>query len=154
MYEYIRNTPAVSDVVISGGDSYYLQPQQLHDVCKTLLDIPNVRRIRIATKGLAVCPSRIMDPNDQWTDELIWVSNYGRKMGKTVAVHTHFNHPNEITWITKVATQKLFAAAVTVRNQAVLIKGVNDNLETMSALIRDLSDINVLPVSTRSTLQL
>lgn len=144
--EYIKETPEIQDIVVSGGDSYYLIPEQLKYVGESLLNINHVRRFRFATKGLAVTPSRILDPNDTWTDTLIHLSNLGRKTGKHVAVHTHFNHPNEFSWVTREAAQKLFANGVTVRNQSVLLKGVNDSVPTMSALIRELADSNIKPV--------
>ncbi|KAF2215652.1 hypothetical protein CERZMDRAFT_65121 [Cercospora zeae-maydis SCOH1-5] len=145
MFEYIESTPAIQDVVVSGGDSYYLQPEQLQLVGKRLLQIPHVQRIRFATKGLAVCPMRITDRSDGWTDTFISISNLGRSIGKQVAMHTHFNHPREITWATERAARYLFERGVTVRNQSVLLKGVNDDLHTMSTLIRKLADLNVQP---------
>lgn len=66
-------------------------------------------------------------------------------MGKQVAMHTHFNHPNEITWATERAAKFLFQRGVIVRNQSVLLKGVNDDVETMGSLIRRLADLNVQP---------
>ena len=79
MFDYIASTPALSDIVISGGDAYYLTPDQLYDIGTRLLAIPHIRRFRFATKGLAVCPSRILDPTDSWTSALVAVSNAGRK---------------------------------------------------------------------------
>jgi lysine 2,3-aminomutase len=108
--------------------------------------MPNIRRIRFASKGLDVAPARILDDSDGWASALIDVSNKGRLAGKAVALHTHFNHPNEISWITELAAQKLFQAGVMVRNQAVLLRGVNDDLSTMSSLIHKLADINITPV--------
>lgn len=145
MFNYIVSTPTLSDIVVSGGDAYYLTPDQLYDIGMRLLAIPHIKRFRFATKGLAVCPSRILDPADSWTSALIAVSNAGRKMGKMVAMHTHFNHPDEITWVSRAASQKLFAAGVMVRNQTVLLRGVNDNLATMKALIHGLADMTVTP---------
>jgi lysine 2,3-aminomutase len=145
MFDYIASTPALSDIVISGGDAYYLTPDQIYDIGTRLLAIPHIRRLRFATKGLAVCPSRILDPTDSWTSALIAVSNAGRKSGKMVAVHTHFNHPAEITWVSRAASQKLFAAGVVVRNQTVLLRGVNDDLGTMKALVRGLADMTITP---------
>jgi lysine 2,3-aminomutase len=147
VFEYIENTPALQDIVVSGGDAYYLSPDQLYDIGKRLIEIPHIRRFRFASKGLAVCPARIIDPVDSWTAALIAVSNLGKAKGKAVALHTHFNHPNEITWVTKLAAQRLFKEGVTVRNQSVLLRGVNDNVATMSALIRKLADNNINPVS-------
>lgn len=94
-----------------------------------------------------MCPSRILDQEDRWTDALIHVSNFGRKRYKTVALHTHFNHPNEITWITQEAAQKLYRSCIIVRNQTVLLRGINNDLRTMKQLIRDLADMNIQPVS-------
>jgi lysine 2,3-aminomutase len=145
MLEYIAATPVIQDVVVSGGDSYSLMPQHLAMIGSRLLDIPHIRRFRIATKGLCVSPSRTLDPNDAWTDEMIKLSNEGRKRGKHVALHTHFQHPNEFSWVSREAAQKLFANGVTVRNQSVLLKGVNDDVDTMKALIRELGDNNIQP---------
>lgn len=145
MFQYIDRTPAIQDVVVSGGDSYYLQPEQLHMVGKRLLQIPHVQRIRFASKGLAACPMRIFDRDDSWTDVFVGLSNLGRSIGKQVAMHTHFNNPQEITWTTERAARYLFERGVTVRNQTVLLKGVNDDLATMSALIRKLADLNIQP---------
>jgi lysine 2,3-aminomutase len=146
-FDYIERTPAITDIVVSGGDCYYLQPEQLYDIGSRLISIPHIRRFRFATKGFGVCPSRILDPDDSWTSALIAVSNLAKKKGKSVAVHTHINHPVEITWVTTAAMQKLFEAGVTVRNQTVLLKGVNDNVSTMKALIRGLANVNIIPVS-------
>ena len=146
MFEYIQQTPSLNDVVISCGDSYFLQPGQLRFVGERLLSIPHIQRIRFASKGLAVCPSRILDQSDEWAEALIAVSQRGRKCGKSVALHTHFNHPSEINWVTAQACQKLFAAGVTVRNQSVLLRGVNNDFATMRALVRELAELNVQPV--------
>ncbi|KAH9818127.1 Lysine 2,3-aminomutase [Teratosphaeria destructans] len=145
MFEYIERTPAVQDVVVSGGDSYYLTPDNLRRIGERLLSIRHVKRFRFATKGMAVCPSRILDPSDDWTEAFIELSERGRSMGKQVAMHTHINHPSEITWVTEEAARYLFKRGVTVRNQSVLLRGVNDDLTTMSTLIRKLADLNIQP---------
>ncbi|KAJ5154616.1 Lysine-2-3-aminomutase family [Penicillium coprophilum] len=146
MFDYISQTTAVTDVVVSGGDSFFLEPAQLREIGHKLLEIEHVRRIRFASKGLAVCPSRILHPNDKWTEALIETSELGRKLGKSVALHTHFNHPQEISWITERAAQRLFENAITVRNQTVLLHGVNNDVDTMKLLIRRLADNNIQPV--------
>ncbi|KJX93231.1 l-lysine 2 3-aminomutase like protein [Zymoseptoria brevis] len=145
MFEYIEKNPSVQDVVVSGGDAYYLQPEQLQLIGERLLAIPHIKRFRFATKGLAVCPMRITDHNDRWSDVFIDMSNKGRNLGKQVAMHTHFNHTNEITWATEQAARHLFERGVIVRNQSVLLRGVNDTVETMSTLIRKLADLNIQP---------
>ncbi|KAG6362097.1 hypothetical protein INS49_010326 [Diaporthe citri] len=132
-------------LVISGGDSFYIQPEHIRTIGDRLINIPHIRRFRFASKGLAVAPMRFVDPVDDWTNALIGVSQKARNAGKSMALHTHFNHPNEFSWVTEAAAQKLYAAGVTVRNQTVLLKGVNDDVHTMSTLIRKLADNNVTP---------
>lgn len=97
MFRYIETTTALQDIVISGGDSYHLNPEDIIEIGERLLSIPHIRRFRFATKGLAVCPSRILDPKDTWTSAVVQISDEGRTLGKSVALHTHFNHPNDIT---------------------------------------------------------
>ncbi len=145
MLEHIAHHPEIQDVVVSGGDSYYLAPDHLHMICDRLLEMPNIKRIRFATKGLAVNPARILDFTDGWTDAFIAICQKGRSMGKQVAMHTHFNHSREITWTTELAARYLFEQGVIVRNQTVLLKGVNDDVDTMSSLIRMLADLNIQP---------
>ncbi|OJJ95803.1 hypothetical protein ASPACDRAFT_126620 [Aspergillus aculeatus ATCC 16872] len=145
MFDYIAQTPAVTDVVVSGGDTFFLEPLQLREIGDQLLSLENVRRIRFASKGLSVCPSRILDPDDEWANTLIALSEQGRAQGKSIALHTHFNHPQEISWISEQAAQHLFRHAVTVRNQTVLLNRVNNDVHTMKRLIRTLADINVQP---------
>jgi len=144
---YIASQPTLVDIVVSGGDSYYLSPEHLAQIGERLVAMPNIRRFRFASKGLAVAPTRILDASDGWTDALVHVSDVARRAGKGMAVHTHFNHPSEISWITRQASRKLLEKGVTVRNQTVLLRGVNDDFETMSKLIRELADNNISPVS-------
>jgi lysine 2,3-aminomutase len=109
-----------------------------------LLAIPHVRRMRFATKGPAVMPMKILT-DDAWTDALTAIVERGRKIGKEVVLHTHFNSPNEISWITQQAMNRLFERGIYVRNQSVLIRGVNDDIETMTTLVKRLEYINVHP---------
>jgi lysine 2,3-aminomutase len=143
-FEYIASRPELEDIVVSGGDSYNLRASQIRHIGETLLAMPNILRIRFATKGPAVMPQKILT-DDEWFSELSWVVEHGRKLHKEVVVHTHFNHPNEITAITKRAMDRLFERGITVRNQTVLQRGVNDRVETMRDLIRRLSYCNVHP---------
>jgi lysine 2,3-aminomutase len=143
-FAYIESRPELEDIVISGGDAYQLSPKNITAIGDALLAIDHVRRLRFATKGLAVMPSKILTDH-AWTDALIGVVERGRRLGKEVVVHTHFNHPKEISSITQRAVDVLFQRGVTVRNQSVLIRGVNDSSATMSLLVRRLSYINVHP---------
>jgi lysine 2,3-aminomutase len=143
-FAYLLSRPEVEDVVVSGGDSYFLSPNNLRRIGETLLAIPHLRRIRFASKGPAVMPMKILT-HDAWVDALVAVSDRGRALGKEVALHTHFNHPREITAITGEAMNRLFQRGVKVRNQSVLIRGVNDNARTLTTLVRRLSYVNVQP---------
>ena len=143
-FAYIASRPELEDIVISGGDTYQLAPKNITAIGEALLAIPHVRRMRFATKGPAVMPMKILTDH-AWTDALVGVVDAGRKLGKEVVVHTHFNSPNEITAITARAMGLLFERGVTVRNQSVLIRGVNDDAETMRLLVKRLSYINVHP---------
>jgi len=143
-FAYIASRPEIEDVVVSGGDAYMLAPNRLKLIGETLLSIPHIRRMRIATKGPAVMPMKILS-DVNWSNALIDIVKLGREKGKEVALHTHFNSANEITEITRQAMLHLFKNGVTVRNQSVLIKGVNDTFESMVHLIKKLSYMNVQP---------
>ncbi len=144
IFAYIASRPELEDIVISGGDSYNLRDDQITEIGNRLLDIPNVRRMRFATKGPAVMPQKIL-ADDKWFEALVSVVHRGRTMAKEVVLHTHFNHPNEITDITRRAMNRLHAEGVTVRNQSVLQRGVNDSVETMQLLVKRLGYLNVQP---------
>jgi len=144
VFAYIASRPEIEDVVISGGDSYQLSAKNVTLIGESLLAIPHVRRMRFATKGLAVMPMKILtDP--AWTDALVGVVDRGRSLGKEVVVHTHFNHPNEISAITQRAATVLFERGVYVRNQSVLMRGVNDDVATMLLLVKRLEYVNIHP---------
>jgi lysine 2,3-aminomutase len=143
-FDYIRSRPELEDIVVSGGDAYNLRASQVRQIGETLLAMPNILRLRFATKGPAVMPQKLLS-DDEWLGELTWVVERARSLHKEVVVHTHFNHPNEITEITKRAMDVLFARGITVRNQSVLQRGVNDTVPAMRELVRRLSYCNVHP---------
>lgn len=142
--QYVAERPEVEDVVVSGGDCYRLKPDQIRHLGERLLAMPNIRRFRFATKGIAVQPMKILTDH-AWTDAVTDVVDQGRKLHKEVVIHTHFNHPNEITGITQRACELLMERGITVRNQSVFQRGVNDTGEVMTELVRKLSFVNVHP---------
>jgi lysine 2,3-aminomutase len=143
-FAYIASRSELEDVVVSGGDAYQLKPSKLTEIGEALLAMPNVRRIRFASKGPAVMPQKILT-DIAWRDALAAVVEKGRMLHKEVVLHTHFNHPNEITYVTELAMNALMERGITVRNQSVLQRGVNDSVETMTTLIKRLSYVNVHP---------
>jgi lysine 2,3-aminomutase len=141
-FDYIASRPELEDIVISGGDAYQLAPKSLTTIGEALLAIPHVRRMRFATKGPAVMPMKLLSDR-AWLDALTSIVEKGRKLYKEVVVHTHFNNPNEISWITQKGMNLLFERGITVRNQSVLIRGVNDDPEVMQLLVKRLGFLNV-----------
>ncbi len=144
VFAYIASRPELEDIVISGGDAYMLAPPHLRQIGETLLDIPHVRRIRFATKGPAIMPMKVLT-HHEWTDTLVDLVEKGRARHKEVCLHTHFNTTNEISKISLDAMNLLFERGVKVRNQAVMIRGVNDTPDEMIHLVRKLSFMNVQP---------
>lgn len=143
-YQYIRSRPELEDIVISGGDAYQLRATQLEEIGEALLAMPNVRRMRFATKGPAVMPMKLIT-DDPWLDALTRIVEKGRKLHKEVVLHTHFNHPNEITEITRVALDRLMERGIFTRNQSVLQRRVNDTPDVMGLLVKRLGHVNVHP---------
>jgi lysine 2,3-aminomutase len=143
-FAYIASRPELEDIVISGGDVYQLRAQQITQIGEALLAIPHVRRFRYATKGPAVMPQKLLTDHE-WTDALTRIVDKGRTLHKEVVIHTHFNHPREITGITKAAMDRLCERGITVRNQTVLQRRVNDSSDTQILLAKRLSWINVQP---------
>lgn len=143
-FTYIASQPQLEDIVISGGDTYNLKADHVEQIGRRLLEMPNIRRIRFATKGLCVLPQKILS-DDAWLDALTRVVELGRKLRKDVVVHTHFNHPNEITGFTEDALGRFTERGIHTRCQTVLQRGVNDSPAVMSSLVRRLSYINVHP---------
>lgn len=142
--DYIRRTPEIEDVVISGGDLARLKPAHVTELGNALLDIEHVRRFRFATKALSVEPMKFLSDNE-WFDALTGVVDRGREMFKDVVLHTHFNHPNEVTPTVEQAMRRLHARGVFVRNQTVLLRGVNNDATTLKTLIKSLGRLNVHP---------
>ncbi len=143
-FEYLRANPQIEDVVISGGDAFNLTAKYISLIGNTLLDIPHIRRLRYATKGIAILPQKILT-DDAWLDALLDVHRRGRDMGKQVVIHTHFSSPREITRWSQMAMERLFAESVIVRNQAVLQDGVNNDADIMIRMTKQLSWINIQP---------
>ena len=143
-FQYIGERVELEDIVVSGGDSYQLKARQITLIGNKLLEMPNIRRIRFATKGPAVMPMKLITDHE-WLDALTAVVERGRKLHKEVVLHTHFNHPNEITAITKRALDGVFERGIITRNQSVLQRGVNDSIETMQLLVKRLGHCQVHP---------
>ena len=144
VFEYIKMNPNIEDVVISGGDAFMLTPAQIKYIGENLLEIPHIRRIRYATKGIAIFPIKIVS-DDAWVKALTDVVKLGRSYGKQVVIHTHFSCENEISKWSQMAMDRLYSEGVVVRNQAVLQDGVNNDIEKMVLLTRKVAYMNIQP---------
>jgi len=136
--DYIASHPEISNVVVSGGDPMMLPTSILREMLDTLRDIPHLNFVRIGTRTPVVYPLRYQD------DELIeYLADFNRD--KTLFVPTHFNHPNEITEQSTEAVSRLRSAGIAVNNQAVLLRGINDDEDTLVELMSGLTRIGVNP---------
>jgi lysine 2,3-aminomutase len=142
--EYIRKNRAVEDVVVSGGDIARLKAKHIQTLGNALLDIEHVRRIRFATKAIAVQPMKFLS-DDEWFRAISEVAMLGRARFKSVFLHTHFNHPSEVTPLVETAMRRIFSEGIYVRNQSVLLRGVNDGADTLAALVKGLGRVNIQP---------
>ncbi len=134
MLDYIRKHREIRDVIISGGDPLSLSTPRLESVIAGLRQIEHVEIIRIGTRFPVVLPQRI-------DDELCnMLSKYG-----PIWLNTQFNHPREITPDSASACDKLLRAGIPVSNQSVLLKGINDSVETQLKLCHGLLKIKVRP---------
>jgi len=132
--EYIRNTPQVRDVLLSGGDPFLLSDNYLDWILTELRSIPHVQIIRIGTRTPVVLPYRI-------TDNLVNML----KKHHPVWINTHFNHPREVTASAKEALAKLADAGIPLGNQSVLLADVNDCPRVMKELVHKLVMNRVRP---------
>ncbi len=136
--EYIREHKEITNVIISGGDPFLISTPRLKEMLNSLIDIEHVNYVRIGTRAPVVYPMRFFD------DELV---EYLREFNKQKALYipTHFNHVNEITDLAKDAVFRIRDAGITVNNQAVFLKGVNDSVEDLENLMNGLVKIGVNP---------
>lgn len=124
-YQYIENNTNIWEVILSGGDPLIMKPNVLDEILTRLTAIKHVEVIRIHTRVPVVDPQRI---SDQMVAAL--------KRNKAVFICLHANHPNEFSAAAITTCAKLIDAGIPMLSQSVLLKGVNDNIETLSALMR------------------
>jgi lysine 2,3-aminomutase len=124
--EYLRATPSVRDVVVSGGDVANLPIAHLEEFVGAVIEIPNIRDIRLATKGLMGLPQHFLQ--DEVLAGLERLALKAIEYDVDLAVHTHVNHANSVTPTFARAVKKLHEMGFRdVRNQGVLMRGVNDS---------------------------
>lgn len=136
--KYIREHKEITNVIISGGDPFFISTPQLKEMLQGLADIEHINYVRIGTRAPVVYPMRFFD------DELMdYLKEFNKK--KTLYIPTHFNHANEITDIAREAILRIKEAGITVNNQAVFLNGVNDSVEAIEDLMNGLVRTGINP---------
>lgn len=132
--DYLRRTPAICDVLLSGGDPLMLSDHRLEGILRELRTIPSIATIRIGTRIPCTLPSRV-------------TSSLAATLGQfhPLYINTHFNHPAEITPEAERACALLANAGIPLGCQTVLLRGVNDDPEIMRQLMYALLRIRVKP---------
>jgi len=132
--EYIKEHKEVRDVILSGGDPLTLSDERLDDLLSKLSQIEHIEIVRLGTRTPVVLPQR-------FTNSLLTIL----KKYKFIWLNTHFNHPNELCEDSCKALAKIAETGIPMGNQSVLLKGVNDNVDVMKALVHKLVKNRVRP---------
>ena len=139
MAEYVRVHPEINNVLISGGDAFLNSNDTIRKYLEVFSEIPSIHYIRFGTRTPVVLPQRITED-----EELVRILHeYGTKT--QIIIVTQFNHPRELTGEAKKAVRILHQNGCVIRNQTVLLKGVNDNEQTLADLMNGLVSAGVIP---------
>ncbi len=133
--DQLSTDATLEEVILSGGDPLTLVDQRFEMLAEQVATLPNLRRLRIHTRLPIVIPQRV-------THRLL---NCLSGLGVTVVVVVHVNHPREVDRDVADALTSMVDHGLTVLNQSVLLRGVNDSAETLATLCRNLVDLRVLP---------
>ncbi|CAM4005963.1 EF-P beta-lysylation protein EpmB [Vreelandella rituensis] len=133
--DYLRDDTSINEAILSGGDPLAANDRQLGWLVEQLENIPHIKRLRIHTRLPVVIPERIDDALLGWLN--------GTRLQKVMVLH--INHAQEIDTAVVVACKRLKEAGVTLLNQSVLLRGVNDDSDTLASLSERLFDAGVLP---------
>lgn len=133
-YAYIRQHPEIREVLLSGGDPLLLADENIAEILHALRAIPSIEVIRIGSRVPSTLPMRI-------TPRLVSILRDFHPL----YINTHFNHPDEITPEASEACRRLADAGIPLGSQTVLLRGINDNIETIRRLMRGLLRIRVKP---------
>jgi lysine 2,3-aminomutase len=134
MVGYLAENPSIREVLISGGDPLLLESPVLEKILAKVRAIPHVEILRIGSRTPATLPQRI-------DDELCTMLRTFHPLW----INVHFNHPAECTEEAALACDRLLRAGIPLNNQTVLLRGVNDDLATMKALVHALMRMRVRP---------
>jgi EF-P beta-lysylation protein EpmB len=133
--DWLRVNPEVDEVVLSGGDPWSLSTARLSELTAALMELPQLRRLRVHTRLPVVLPARVDTDLLRWIGGLPW----------PLVVVVHANHANELDNSTAAAFRDLRDAGAHLLNQAVLLRGVNDSADALAALSERLFDQGAMP---------
>lgn len=133
--DFIARDPDISEVILSGGDPLTASDRRLRELTESLEAIPHIKRLRIHTRLPIVLPARITNDCVKWLSQ-------GR-LQPVVVVHT--NHPREIDEDVRAALARLKSAGISLFNQSVLLKSINDDVDVLATLSEDLFAAGVIP---------
>jgi len=125
----------IEEVILSGGDPLTTGDRRLAEVVRQLAEVPHLRRLRVHSRLPIVIPQRVND------ELMAWLR--GTRLATFMVVHC--NHPAELDAVTAAALGRLIDAGVPVLNQAVLMRGINDDVDTLAELCGRLADLRVMP---------
>lgn len=132
---HVAADPAIEEVILSGGDPLLLDDERLAELAAALADMPHVQRLRVHTRLPVVLPERVNEALVGWLT--------ATRLAPVVVIHA--NHARELAGAVPAALARLRAAGVTLLNQTVLLRGVNDSEEAQCALAQRLFALGVLP---------
>jgi lysine 2,3-aminomutase len=132
---YVRSRPEVWEVILTGGDPLVLSARRLSEIIKRVAAIEHVKIVRFHTRLPVIAPDKI-------TPALIRAM---KASGKTTYVALHANHPRELTPAARAACARIIDAGIPMVSQSVLLRGVNDDVETLSALMRAFVECRIKP---------
>jgi lysine 2,3-aminomutase len=132
--DYIRRSPEIWEVILTGGDPLLLPPRRLKDVVTRLAAIDHVKVIRLHTRIPVVAPERV-------TPALV----RALRTGKATFMVLHANHPRELTDEARAACARVIDFGIPMLSQSVLLRGINDDAETLGGLMRALVECRIKP---------
>jgi lysine 2,3-aminomutase len=134
-FAYIAARPSIWEVILTGGDPLTLSPRRIGDLMVRLQTIDHVKIVRVHTRVPCV---------DSDAVDAALIASLGRS-GKTVYLALHANHPRELTPAARAACARIVDAGIPMLSQSVLLAGVNDDIETLSALMRAFVEARIKP---------
>jgi len=133
---YLREHEEIWEVVLTGGDPLVLSPRRIAETVRALAAVPHIKVLRWHTRLPVADPARVTSA---------MAAALAEAPGKAVYVALHANHPRELTAEARAACKRLIDAGVVMVSQSVLLKGVNDDVETLEALMRALVETRIKP---------